>query len=252
VPIEPESTDILTKFVDSLEGTMSLSAMEALFSATLTNIGIKYFTYHIAHIPGSSGRLPYILSTYPESWVKHYFEKKYLDHDPVVDAVDQRRLPFVWSEVTDSDDLNRRQRVLMDEARQAGVSDGMTIPFVDGAVDAALHFVAEATTDGRAGLSENRHLLHLLALYFHRKAKPALLEASLLGQTTRRASLLTPREKEVLEWTARGKSTWEIAAILNISDKSIEFHIEGAKRKLQVFNRTHAVVKAVMLGLISL
>ncbi|MBY0430605.1 MAG: LuxR C-terminal-related transcriptional regulator, partial [Rhodospirillales bacterium] len=40
--------------------------------------------------------------------------------------------------------------------------------------------------------------------------------------------------------------------VLGASEKSITFHIENAKRKLGVFNRTHAVVKAIMLGMVPL
>jgi LuxR family transcriptional regulator, activator of conjugal transfer of Ti plasmids len=99
-------------------------------------------------------------------------------------------------------------------------------------------------------LIEHRQLLQLMAIHFHRRARSKLIESVLTSGSSRRHSLLSVRECEVLEWIARGKSTWEIAQILGISEKGIEFHVENAKRKLQVFGRTHAVVKAIMLGII--
>jgi LuxR family transcriptional regulator, activator of conjugal transfer of Ti plasmids len=88
--------------------------------------------------------------------------------------------------------------------------------------------------------------------HYHSLAWRPLLQRSLTGESSRRRLLLSPREKEILEWVAKGKSAWEIAAVLSISHKSVEFHIEGAKRKLQVCNRTLAVTRAIVLGLLSL
>ncbi|WP_376743867.1 LuxR C-terminal-related transcriptional regulator [Ensifer canadensis] len=50
----------------------------------------------------------------------------------------------------------------------------------------------------------------------------------------------------------QGKTAWEIAEILSISQKSVDFYTDMAKTKLQAMNRTHAVVKAIMLGLVTL
>jgi len=61
---------------------------------------------------------------------------------------------------------------------------------------------------------------------------------------------LSNRETEVLAWVARGKTDWEIGAILMISAKTVNFHVERAKRKLQTPTRLHAAMLAVQLGLI--
>lgn len=61
---------------------------------------------------------------------------------------------------------------------------------------------------------------------------------------------LTPREREVLLWTARGKSNWEIGQILHISDSAVNFHITNAMRKLEATSRVLAVLKAIRHGLI--
>lgn len=61
---------------------------------------------------------------------------------------------------------------------------------------------------------------------------------------------LSDREKACLSWTALGKSSWEIGCILAISENTVIFHINNAKRKLGVNSRTLAAVKAIQLGLI--
>lgn len=70
-----------------------------------------------------------------------------------------------------------------------------------------------------------------------------------LGKSPRNAVFsrhvaLNEREIECLTWSARGKTSPEIAQIVNISKRTVNFHIENACRKLNVATRTEAVVKA--------
>jgi LuxR family quorum sensing-dependent transcriptional regulator len=60
-----------------------------------------------------------------------------------------------------------------------------------------------------------------------------------------RGSKLTGREREVLTWTAQGKSAWEIGVILNIGKRTVDEHAQSATRKLDALNRTHAVAIAL-------
>ena len=61
----------------------------------------------------------------------------------------------------------------------------------------------------------------------------------------------TLREIECLTWAAAGKSDAEIAVILELSPKTVNFHIEGAKRRMNAASRTHAVASALRRGLIN-
>lgn len=61
----------------------------------------------------------------------------------------------------------------------------------------------------------------------------------------------TCRESQVLGWIAQGKSDWAIGRILKISDKTVNFHVENAKRKFGVGTRTQAVVAAIRRGMIA-
>jgi DNA-binding CsgD family transcriptional regulator len=62
------------------------------------------------------------------------------------------------------------------------------------------------------------------------------------------AMSLTRRECEVLDWIAQGKSDWQIGQILSISAKTVNYHVENAKRKLGVATRIQAVVAAIRAG----
>jgi DNA-binding response OmpR family regulator len=62
---------------------------------------------------------------------------------------------------------------------------------------------------------------------------------------------LSGREIETLTWAARGKTSAEIAQILGTTKRTIDFHIDNARGKLGVANRTEAVIKAAKSGLIA-
>jgi DNA-binding CsgD family transcriptional regulator len=61
---------------------------------------------------------------------------------------------------------------------------------------------------------------------------------------------ITPRERQVLVWTAEGKSVPEISCILGISASTVNFHVRNVIAKLRASNRAHAAVKAAILGII--
>ena len=63
---------------------------------------------------------------------------------------------------------------------------------------------------------------------------------------------LTPKELEVLNWLKEGKSSWETGMILRISERTVNFHINNIKTKLNASNRTHCVAIAISNGLIQL
>jgi DNA-binding CsgD family transcriptional regulator len=62
---------------------------------------------------------------------------------------------------------------------------------------------------------------------------------------------LSKREIEVLTWSKEGKSSWEISAILNISERTVNFHINNIMQKLNAVSRTQAVAVAIERGLIN-
>jgi DNA-binding response OmpR family regulator len=61
---------------------------------------------------------------------------------------------------------------------------------------------------------------------------------------------LSKREAEVLGWAARGKTSAEIARITDITKRTVDFHIDSARIKLNAVTRLHAAVKAASAGLI--
>jgi DNA-binding response OmpR family regulator len=55
---------------------------------------------------------------------------------------------------------------------------------------------------------------------------------------------LNDREVEALTWVARGKTSTEIAEILGLTKRTVDFHLDNARVKLGAATRTEAAIKA--------
>jgi DNA-binding CsgD family transcriptional regulator len=95
------------------------------------------------------------------------------------------------------------------------------------------------------------------------KPKPFLQELGILGNyfhghilringcDSEADILMTAKELDCLKWTAAGKTAWEASIILGISERTVRFHLNMAREKLNCTTTTQAVAKAVANHLIS-
>ena len=89
-----------------------------------------------------------------------------------------------------------------------------------------------------------KRALHLVGMYAHARCA-ALVGCESDGQRRR---VLSERERDILAWAAEGKSGWEIATILGVSERTVNWHVEQSKKKLDAVTRTQAVIKALRSG----
>ena len=85
-------------------------------------------------------------------------------------------------------------------------------------------------------------------LFSERSRSLLLLEESLRVADGTNGFDLTRREAEVVAWVARGKTNKEIAAILDVSPRTVQKHLEHAFEKLGVETRTAAAKVQWMSG----
>ena len=52
---------------------------------------------------------------------------------------------------------------------------------------------------------------------------------------------LTERERTCLQWVAVGKTSWETGRIIGVAERTVNFHIQNACRKLGVHGRQAAL-----------
>jgi DNA-binding NarL/FixJ family response regulator len=63
-------------------------------------------------------------------------------------------------------------------------------------------------------------------------------------------AMLNDREIETLTWVARGKTSLEIADLIGLSKRTVDFHLDNARVKLGAATRTEAAIKAAIGKLI--
>ncbi|MFX4953097.1 helix-turn-helix transcriptional regulator [Acinetobacter baumannii] len=64
--------------------------------------------------------------------------------------------------------------------------------------------------------------------------------------------IVTKKEKIILSYVVCGKTNWEMARILNISENSIKFHLKNLFKKTNSNNRSHLVSIAFKYNLVDL
>jgi DNA-binding response OmpR family regulator len=70
------------------------------------------------------------------------------------------------------------------------------------------------------------------------------------SDTAPKRDILGSREVDVLTWAARGKTSAEIAIILELSKRTVDFHFDNARMKLGSASRINTVIRAVAARLI--
>ncbi len=174
-------------------------------------------------------------ATWPVFWYRRYIEQDHLAHDPVIARLNHSPAPFRWSDTYAGASCKGRR--VLEEAAEFGLTDGLALAVQGesalGAVSiAARHF--ELSPSQQAGLQ-------LAAYYLHGRV------AALRARSPRRPkSSLTPRERECLKWVAAGKTDWEIAQILHISEQTAHSYVQNALVKLGARTRAQAVAMALV------
>lgn len=239
---------IVDDFINDLQTATTIEGARDLFTKTLHGLDVGHYAYLGLRFRGSGPRgRPFFITTYPQAWVEHYDRNNYLQVDPVMLDAPSRSTPMAWGTREHRKSVSPRQKQFLNEAAEMGLSLGSAIPIHAAGGEFGLVSVAiDATPRQFTTLMRNhQHQLHLLSLYYH-----AHVAETFISPENPKVSV-TARERECLLWSARGKGSWEISEILRVSEATVNFHLQNAMRKLEVHTRPHAIVKAVMLGLIT-
>jgi transcriptional regulator EpsA len=95
------------------------------------------------------------------------------------------------------------------------------------------------------------HRLALLVPFLHEVLTRVLLEERRISARVVRSDCsVTDREAEILRWIRDGKTNHDIARILELSPYTVKNHIQKILRKMGVENRSHAVARAISLGIL--
>ncbi|RKP46997.1 autoinducer binding domain-containing protein [Trinickia fusca] len=213
----------------------------AFISARVRSLGFDFCAYG-ARDPLPVTRPSFTLhSNYPANWQKHYVAENYFARDPVVRYGVTYTSPLIWP-------VNARtDEAFWQDAKGHGLAHGWSQPIRDKQGRIAMwSFARGADPISTSEISASESRLIFLAHAGH-SASSRLIPAHGHGI---HVDHFTAREKEVLKWAADGKTAIEIASILSISERTITFHMQNIMEKLNSVNKTQAIVKAVLLGVI--
>lgn len=225
----------LFELLEEIDNQADSSKISTILVKLLDIYDLKSVAYLGAGLTDQAERRPYLAVTYSPEWVEHYQTERFVDFDPAIQVGLRRVLPIDWAEFDREDEKVRR---LFDEASEFGLGRrGISVPVRGRHGDRAL---VSVTSD--AGERDWHHLrlrymrdFQLLALHMHQ----AILR--LEGSRSAPPSALSPRERECLQWIAEGKTYWECAMILGLSEHTVRCYLESARHKLGAANNSHAV-----------
>lgn len=230
---------------DRIDTLLSIESEQDLFNqiaAAAAAMGFEYCAYGIQMPVPVSRPSVAMFNNYPNQWQVRYNERGYFQVDPTVRHAFRSTLPVVWS-----NNLFEPARELWEEARAHGLRFGWAQSSRDARGSVGLLTLArsaEQLSDGELGANQAKMVW--LTQYAH-AAMARLLIPKLTPETQ---IALTAREKEVLRWTAEGKTAYEISQILSVSERTVNFHITNVITKLGASNKTQAAVKAAALGML--
>ena len=235
----------LDSFIAEVDAAGRLDVIERMLQREVERAGFDCFAY-VLHWPPEGPRKPFYMSSYPRAWIEHYLAQGYRDIDPLWNFAAYTARPFLWKDVLRPMVLGATQKQLFAEAVEAGIRSGAGFPLHGPrSAMACLHIASDlGEVAFRALYEKQRHMLHLMALNVHHAI------ARLSWSMAEASAQLSPRQSEVLLWSMRGKTYWEIGEILGISADTVRQHIMSACRALDAENKTQAVARALAQKLI--
>jgi DNA-binding CsgD family transcriptional regulator len=235
----------IVETVQLLERQTELVGAKSVLLGAVAQCGLSHAAYVSVNMPyqkRTSRRI--VVSSYPQKWQSHYLKNGYDRIDPVLRACATGVLPVEWSRVKNNDEESRD---FFGEAETFGVGRfGLTIPIRGPHDEFALFSVAANTSEREWDAIRHHHVpsLLLLSFHFHEWIRLSKTHGTIAVPT------LSRREAECLRWISEGKSLWEISTILGVSERTIRFHLDNVRIKLDAVNTMQAAAKAISLGLL--
>jgi len=244
----------LAEILSDLDTLNTEQAFKRKLAGTFSNLGFNSFTYVGFKGDTSSGTKHQptdfiFLSNVRSAWIDHYLEHELGEDDPLFKECLTSRLPFKWDETFRANSRTKRESRVFSEGADFGIQHGVTVPIHGpGGELGVMSLYSDLNEKAFAGaVDEVQHDVHVLSMHFHDAVQRALMKVEKVPKPIP----LTEREVEILQWTATGKTAWEIGSILNISERTVNFHLQNAMGKFGVHNKVHAAAKAMSIGLIS-
>lgn len=227
------------EFIDAIQTAEDEIDFERIAKRMTERLGFRWFAYLRL-----SDDNPTLLSSYPKSWTNRYFDLGYQQIDPVVRRARQESELFGWGGGAPTATGSREQRRFFEEAMTFGIKSGLTVPIRCGFGRMAAFTMAtdESTGSTQRLVGDCSDVIQLVGLYFHTRVtvKARMGEKRPKGET-----VLTQRERQCLAWAARGKTVADTAILIGVAPRTVVFHLEKAREKLNAASIAQCVAEAM-------
>ncbi len=214
-----------------------------IISSHALQLGFDYFSF-VLRIPQSLTR-PKLKSfdNYSEDWRRYYQKNECLLTDPAIQLSMRSSKPVVWTEK-----LYHQNKILWQEMKKDGHFVGVTQScWGPQSIAGFLSFARGGAPISKTELKTIEQVLRPLSLSLFTR----FYDLYRLDETYNTdEQIITLREREILRWTGDGKTAEDISIILNITPRTVHFHMNNVLNKLIVSNKVHAVMKAHLIGLL--
>jgi DNA-binding CsgD family transcriptional regulator len=232
------------------EELLLAGSFEDLTAAALKfvhRLGFANFLYGAQNNRVTGPLTPFVLRGSVPAWCERYRARGYGRVDPLVAYSARQYVPVRWNELYYS---SAGAAQIYFDGINFGVTSGWAFPLYGPRVKVAyVNLIARSNGIAESiDLAMNLGNAQMLACYVHEVVQKLEM---LLDYEVVEGKQLSGREIECLRWSADGKTSWEIAQILRLSERTIIFHLGNAVQKLGAVNRRQAVVRAIALRLIS-
>ncbi|MEJ2818389.1 LuxR family transcriptional regulator [Caulobacter sp. CCG-8] len=220
--------------------------VEAHFGRAIAAFGYDRFCATLINAE-QLGREPPTLSRRDfDAWDARYWGERHVVHDPCIKLLQKSTRAFAWTDAKPLGD--NRARAMWGEASEFGMNDGYVVRVFGPAGHEVLIRMATAAPDtdptARAVVESLATVFGTIMLkHWELQDEPS--------ETWPDYAVISERQAQCLYWASRGKTDWEIGAILTLSPRTVHHHIEAAKKRLGVVKRQEAVMKAGELGLLA-
>ena len=229
----------LFEFVESLRHVSTVDDLVRCMTRTLNCMDIEYFCLNLFPRADQGFEEVMLASRLPPDWLALYVDKQFVHYDPSIRHCKRATVPFAWHDAPYDPEREPRSAEVVQRATDFGLSRGILVP-----VPSSAGCIGDVWLGGTL---RGRELpaIHLISLYafYHLQQLKARIPI--------KCHSLSPRKREILTWVAAGKSSWEIGEILNISQRTVEWHVQQIMLELDVTSRAQAVALALREGAIT-
>ena len=243
-PLSGADALLLLESIQRCLDCRSRQAFAALFPRLQSLFPFDRALAVIGRLEGKTARAIDCLNiSFPEEWLRAYTAKEAFADDALVRRSLSGHAPLYWAETTPRLPRPNALPLCRDFRMRQGWVAAAAPLFTE--QNSALFCFADET--GRHDRRIEAILGHLLP-HLHLALRQALRASS----PDQAPIILSRREREVLYWLKEGKSSWDIAMVLGVRERTVYFHVANLMSKLGAVNRAQTVALALRRGLIGL